>query len=449
MRKFQGHLWLCASLGAMLAGTAGQVQAQAADNANGDIIVTAQKREQDLQDVPVSVSVLSSAALANNRVAGIEQLAQIAPSVNFTNSANTRGRAFRCAASARSTSPTGSSLRFPQWSTVVISRSAAAFFDFSDLDRVEVLRGPQGTLFGKNASAGVINVVTEKPDLSANHLDASVSYGTFNDLRLKASASAVLDPGRLALRISGYRSTADGIITNLYNGQKLNNTNSWGLRGKLLWEPGCRHLGLSDRRLCQERPQLLCFHVRSVLPTTTYYNGQTARSCGRPRRWARSTAPSIDGGHRQPERGRRLARGRHEDLGPDADLDHRLAFFDYDNNDTDGVQVNVYNINNARQHQKQFTQELRLPPRAPAAGICAGPVLFWQDLATTTQTAGTGNQVLPAGAFLGSQVDRGIKNNNGAAFGQLTFHATPALSLIGGFRLTTESADANFARTAS
>jgi iron complex outermembrane receptor protein len=333
---------------------------------------------------------------------------------------------------------------------VVISRSAAAFFDFSDLDRVEVLRGPQGTLFGKNASAGVINVVTQKPDLNANHLDASVSYGTFNDLRLKGSASAVLDPGRLALRISGYRSTADGIITNLYNGQKLNNTNSWGLRGKLLWEPNADtsvyltgDYAKNDRNCCVST-------VRSVLPTTTYYNGQTRTSllAGQTLGQVNRTV-DIDG----------AAIGNQTTGGASLEVDSKLwgqsltaisayrEFFDYDNNDTDGTQLPIYDVNNALQHQKQFTQELRLAsPGHSRLEYVVGLFYSWQNTTTTTQVEGNGNTVLPAGAFLGSQVDRGITNRNGAAFGQLTFHLTDAFSLIGGFRGTTENAQANFNR---
>ncbi|WP_068092859.1 TonB-dependent receptor [Novosphingobium rosa] len=455
MGKFQGRLWLCASLGAMLAGSGGQVQAgaqpQAADNANGDIIVTAQKREQNLQDVPVSVSVLSAAALTNNRVAGIEQLAQIAPSVNFTNSANTRGQGVSVRGIGTLNFSDGVE---PSVSTVidgvVIGRSAASFFDFSDIQRVEVLRGPQGTLFGKNASAGAINLVTERPSLSRNALDASISYGSYNDFRLKGSASAVLAKDHLALRLSGFRSSADGVITNLANGKNLNNINTWGLRGKLLWDlDGDTSFYLigdyskNDRRCCVST-------IRSVLPTTTYYTGQTrAQLTANQPLGPTNTFVNMDGlpfGNQKA--GGASLEGNTKLLGQTlTSITAWREFDDYDNNDTDGVQVNVYNVNNARQHQKQFTQELRLTsPARQRLEYVLGLFYFWQDLRTTTQIQGTGNQVLAPGAYVGNQIDRDIKNNNGAAFGQLTFHATDALSLIGGFRLTTESADANFNR---
>ncbi|HWU03022.1 MAG TPA: TonB-dependent receptor, partial [Novosphingobium sp.] len=333
---------------------------------------------------------------------------------------------------------------------VVIGRSAASFFDFSDISRVEVLRGPQGTLFGKNASAGAINLVTEKPSLTKNSLDGTISYGSYNDFRLKGSGSLVLVPDRLALRLTGFRSTADGVITNLYNGQNLNNINTWGLRGKLLWEPGAdtslyliADYSKNDRNCCVST-------IRSVLPTTTYYTGQTRAQlvAGQPL-GPNNTYVNMDG----------ATFGNQKAGGVSLEANTKLLgqtltsitawreFDDYDNNDTDGVQVNVYNINNARQHQKQFTQELRLTsPARQRLEYVLGLYYFWQDLRTTTQIQGTGNQVLGAGQYIGNQIDRDITNNNGAAFGQLTFHATDRLSLIGGFRVTTESADADFAR---
>ncbi|KAK0359239.1 hypothetical protein LTR94_032103, partial [Friedmanniomyces endolithicus] len=147
-----------------------------------DIVVTAQKREQSLQKVPVSVAVLSSTVLADNRISGLEQLSQVSPSINFTNSANTRGQGLSIRGIGTLNFSDGVE---PSVSTVVdgvvIGRSAASFFDFNDIERIEVLRGPQGTLFGKNSSAGALNVVTGKPDLDTSSLSASASYGTFND----------------------------------------------------------------------------------------------------------------------------------------------------------------------------------------------------------------------------------------------------------------------------
>src|SRR3546814_3495183 len=106
-------------------------------------------------------------------------------------------------------------------------------------------------------------------------MEASASYGTFDDVRLKATGSLVLDQWRAALRLSGFRSKADGIITNTVDGRKLNDNDSWGVRGKFLFEPSdatsiyvIGDYGESNRNCCAST-------VRSVMPTTIYYNGRS------------------------------------------------------------------------------------------------------------------------------------------------------------------------------
>ena len=129
-----------------------------------EVVVTAQKREQKLSDVPIAVSVLGAdqidAAFANN----IESLQAYVPSVSFRTGNTTRNSAL----TVRGIGTISFSVAAePSVSTVVdnvvLGRSGQAFGDLYDLERVEVLRGPQGTLFGKNASAGVVNMVTKKP----------------------------------------------------------------------------------------------------------------------------------------------------------------------------------------------------------------------------------------------------------------------------------------------
>jgi iron complex outermembrane receptor protein len=420
--------------------------------ASDDIIVTAQKREQNLQIVPVSVSVLSSSVLSDNRVSGLEQLAEVSPSIGFTNSNNTRGQGLSIRGIGTLNFSDGVE---PSVSTVidgvVIGRSAASFFDFNDISRIEVLRGPQGTLFGKNSSAGALNIVTEKPGLYNSEMEASASYGTFNDLRLKGSGSIVVDEGRAALRVSGFRSTADGIITNTLNGQKLNNTDSWGVRGKFLYEPSdvtsiyvIGDYGENNRDCCVST-------VRSVLPTTVYYNGQTRASLLS----AQQLGPlnrevTIDGEtfNRQSAGGASVE--INTELGGQTvtSISAYREFNVFDNNDADGVSLPVVSVNNARQKQKQFTQELRLTsPAGQPIEYVLGLFYFWQDVVSQTQVKGNLVVALPPGQYLGNQIDRDITTNNVAAFGQVTAHATDELSLIGGFRLTSDQAVAHFNRT--
>ncbi len=453
--------WMCSAALALSAPVAVHAQdagpdegaSMAADDVSGDeIVVTAQKREQNLQKVPVSVSVLSSSVLADNRVSGLEQLAQVSPSIGFTNSANTRGQGLSIRGIGTLNFSDGVE---PSVSTVidgvVIGRSAASFFEFNDIERIEVLRGPQGTLFGKNSSAGALNVVTGKPDLNESSLEATASYGTFDDVRLKATGSLVLDQGRAALRVSGFRSTADGIITNTVDGRKLNDNDSWGVRAKLLFEPSdvtsiyvIGDYGESNRNCCAST-------VRSVLPTTTYYNGQTrAALLAGQMLGPLNREVTIDGDYFNRQKTGGASVEINTELGGQTitSITAYREFKVFDNNDPDGVPLPVVSLNNARQKQQQFTQELRLTsPAGEPVEYVFGVFYFWQDVVSQTQVKGNLTVNLPAGQYLGNQVDRDITTKNVAAFGQVTGHLTDELSLIGGFRLTSEQAVAHFDRT--
>lgn len=445
--------WMCSAALAVSAPLAAHAQDEAPGDISGDeIVVTAQKREQNLQKVPVSVSVLSSSVLADNRVSGLEQLSQVSPSIGFTNSANTRGQGLSIRGIGTLNFSDGVE---PSVSTVidgvVIGRSAASFFDFNDIERIEVLRGPQGTLFGKNSSAGALNVVTGKPDLNDSSMEASASYATFDDFRLKATGSLVLDPGRAALRISGFRSKADGIITNTVDGRKLNNNDSWGVRGKLLFEPSdvtsiyvIGDYGESNRDCCAST-------VRSVLPTTTYYNGQTRASLLADQTLGPlNREVTIDGDYFNRQKTGGASVEINTELGGQTitSITAYREFKVFDNNDADGVPLPVIAVNNSLQKQQQFTQELRLTsPAGEPIEYVVGLFYFWQDVVSRTQVKGNLTVNLPAGQYLGNQIDRDITTNNVAAFGQVTGHLTDQLSLIGGFRLTSEQAVAHFDRT--
>ena len=113
---------------------------------------------------------------------------------------------------------------------VVLGRQAMSIFDLVDIDQIEILRGPQGTLFGKNSSAGVLNIITKKPTSDPEFMFGA-SYGSLNEVKLKASANgAVADD--LDARVSGYFIRRDGTGTNFFNGGEVNNDRQWALRGR-------------------------------------------------------------------------------------------------------------------------------------------------------------------------------------------------------------------------
>jgi iron complex outermembrane receptor protein len=220
---------------AVIAGLAGTVSATAEETAGWqleEVVVTAQKREEKLSDVPIAVTALTSeqigAAFANN----IEDLQSMVPSVSYRKGNTTRNSAL----TVRGIGTISFSIAAePSVSTVVdgvvLGRSGQAFGDLYDLERVEVLRGPQGTLFVKNASAGVVNMTTKRP---TEEFTGSVEAQLFqdNEYSLKASISGPLsDTARGSLTILDKQ--FDGYVKNVFNNQMTNGYDRSGMRGML------------------------------------------------------------------------------------------------------------------------------------------------------------------------------------------------------------------------
>jgi len=231
-------LLLSVSTTGLLLAAASPAFAQEAEASKGveQIVVTAQRTPQLLKDVPVAVSVVSAGDLARNQVYGSESLVKLVPSLTFrkgttnVNSAiNIRG--IGTISFSSGTEPSVSMVV----DGVVYARSGQAFFEFLDVSRIEVLRGPQGTLFGKNASGGVVSVTTKRP---AAQLGAKLeaSYFDGNELRLSATVEGPTSEntrGSLTL----VRGSYDGNITNVFNNTKVNGYDNVGIRGKYEWTP--------------------------------------------------------------------------------------------------------------------------------------------------------------------------------------------------------------------
>ncbi len=423
------------------------------DADQAEIIVTAQKREQSLQDVPVSVNVLSGEALETNRISSIEELQVLTPSLSFTNSANSRGQGLSVRGIGTLNFSDGVE---PSVSTVidgvVIGRQAQSVFDLIDIERVEVLRGPQGTLFGKNASAGVISIVTQRPSLNDAELAGSVSYAELDEVKVRASASAPIIADTLAARLTGYYIKRNGPIRNLFNGKDVNDQDQWGLRGKLLYAPSDNFDILIIGDYAEIDRACCIWTARTANPTTRYFGASgplrssllTAITAGPTNRQVRFDAPTF---LRQKSWG--LSAEASWQLGDNTvtSITAYRKFNLFDNNDADTAPVDVLNLNNADQDQRQFTQELRIAsPTGKTLEYVVGMFYFDQKVATSTQVAGTFGAVLPAGRVLGSQIDRAVTTKNAAAFGELTLNASEALRFVAGARLTSEVLRARFLR---
>ncbi|WP_375391992.1 TonB-dependent receptor [uncultured Sphingomonas sp.] len=202
--------------------------------APGDIIVTAQKRSERLQDVPVAVSVIGGDLLQEQGKTSIEGAQYLVPSLNFLKSGTTLNQSIFLRGVGTATFSIAGE---PSVSTVVdgvvYSRPGEAFSDLIDIDRLEVLRGPQGTLFGKNASAGVINIVSRQP---THELGGYVEAGYFS--RAEYRARAVLNvplSDTIRTRFTGFYDNYDGNIVNIAHGNEhVNGFEHYGGRAQLV-----------------------------------------------------------------------------------------------------------------------------------------------------------------------------------------------------------------------
>jgi iron complex outermembrane receptor protein len=212
-------------------------QASESPTASAEIVVTAQKRSESLHSVPLAVSVVSGAALSASARPSIESATQLVPALNFQKSGTTLNQTIYLRGVGTATFSIAGE---PSVSTlvdgVVYARSGEAFSDLVDIAQLEVLRGPQGTLFGKNASAGVINITSQMPK---NEFSGSVEANYFegNEWRVKGAVNVPMSQN-LAARFTAFASGYDGNIHNIATNSKVNGYDHVGGRAQFLYNPG-------------------------------------------------------------------------------------------------------------------------------------------------------------------------------------------------------------------
>lgn len=218
-------------------------QAQVAskeDNANGveEIIVTANKRQETLQTVPISITAFSQDQLDKKGATGIEGIQATTPNLNFTmqSAGQNVARVTLRGIGTETFGPAGDPGVALHIDGIYVGRNSGAAADIFDVERVEVLRGPQGTLYGRNATGGSINIITKKP---SEHLEGNfdATYGNYNQLRLRGTLNVPL-ADTLSTRISLSTDSHDGYIKNLYTqGRDNGDKNVQAGRMQLRWQP--------------------------------------------------------------------------------------------------------------------------------------------------------------------------------------------------------------------
>lgn len=246
---------LAASASMLSLSTAAAAEEVAAES--GDIVVTAQKRSERLQDVPLAVTAVTGDSLSERGITETKDLTQISPSLTYQQGNNPSNSTFRIRGIGTSVFGLGNESSVSTvLDGVVFARQSQAFSDLADIEQVEILRGPQGTLFGKNATAGLINVITARPtkDLSGRFNATVAERGEYH---LSGTvAGPVTD--RVGARLTGFYNKDDGYLRNVATGNKANGYESWGVRGKVEVDLGALNLlgtasySRNDAQCCQQ-----------------------------------------------------------------------------------------------------------------------------------------------------------------------------------------------------
>ena len=351
----------------------------------GEIIVTATRRSVSLSDVPIAVSAVSGQALQRSGGSDIRGLVQISSSLNVTSSQSEAGASV---ARIRGVGTVGDNPGLESSVATFIdgvyrSRSGVALTELGPVERIEVLRGPQGTLFGRNASAGLINIVTEGPSFEEGGT-ASLSYGNYDYWRGEVGLTGPINE-KIAYRIDGVYVKRDGFMKESDNypgarGRDFNDRNRYLVRGQLKLEPS----DVLNVRLIADyakRNENCC--AASFLPANeSFLNTSTGRISTRPNSFARlerllgavinddtfarEVAVTPDRSFQSDVEDWGLSAEVNWDLGG-AKLTSITAYRDWRSDrgqDADYTNLDMLYRSNYDQEFKTFTQELRLQGKA-------------------------------------------------------------------------------------
>jgi len=202
-----------------------------------EVVITAQKRQENLQEVPIAVTALTSEALKNKKVDNLLGLSGLAPALQIKTDDNAANpRIFIRGVGVNDFNPSTASAVGIYVDGVYIASPLAQLASFYDLQQVEVLRGPQGTLYGRNTTGGAINVSTRKP---TDHYegDLSFEYGRFNEVNLQGGVGGPIAGDKVLLRLSGVYVRDDGYTLDRATGKHGNNQDRYGVRAVLRLKP--------------------------------------------------------------------------------------------------------------------------------------------------------------------------------------------------------------------
>ncbi len=424
-----------------------------ADTALGKVTVTARRREEDSQKVPTPITVLGGETLEAQRISRVQDLQQVLPSVNV---AYIHARQSSVAVRGIGNNPASDGLEGSAGiylDNVYLGRPGMAVFDLLDIEQLELLRGPQGTLFGKNTTAGVLNISTRAPTFTAERT-VEVSGGQDGYFQGRGTVSGPLGE-TLAGRLSAYRTRDDGYIKNIHDDNYLNGGERQGARRQLLFEPN------ED------------FSLRWIADYNEEdsSNGSMVVYGAAERFWQRAALVGASP-LRDPQRRKVNINGRqHVSVhqgGSSLEANWNLAggyrltsisayrYWHFTPANDEQLNVSAINDTGVEVHDRQFSQEIRLAsPTGGAFDYVVGAYAFRQNLGNKTFTSyGPLADLYLLGANLGalndtySKANGKIETDSFALFAQGTWHLSERLDFTAGLRGTYEEKNAKVERFA-
>ena len=442
---------------AVAAATAEPDPASASPDVGGDVVVTARRTSERAQDVPIALSVVSGETLERKGGYTLTDIQSQTPSLTAFNS-NPRNSSIGIRGIGVSTASDGLDTSVGVYiDGVYLGRPGMALSDLIDVDRVEVLRGPQGTLFGRNNSAGVLNITTRGPEFEFKGT-AEISGGTYNYNQERVSVTGPIIDGLLAFRVTGFNTHRDGVLDNIKTGVAANSVGRSGARVQFLATPASnltvRLIGdysIEDDTCCVSATKLV---LPASLSATTGRTLQALAALGYvPKRSLDYTQNNSLQNMKTDQKGVSLQADW--DLGP-VTLTSISAWRYWHFNplqDSDGTPLDVIQVNVAQTKDDQVSQEIRIASQPGRFTWQVGGYLFHQVLrdhfilnqfgtdasnfyttyARLANPAAAAINIAPGSQYLD---DVRTTVDSVAVFGQANYSITEQLTITGGIRYT-------------
>ena len=411
---------------------------------SGEILVTARRREERLIDVPVAVTAFNQADLQRIQAIDLSGLQAAAPNLNLVQG---RGSAASANIFIRGLGQPDALQTFDPAvgiyvDGVYLSRIQGALLGLFDVERIEVLRGPQGTLYGKNTTGGAISIVSRKPDLDDFRAAGSALYGSYDQIVLNGYASAPLVTDRVALSLAGQWDKRDGLVTDPRTGRKYNDRDSLTARGILRVAATDRIELIASGDYNRQRNALTLGYATAPLLRTNFLLGAQSLVPAQPYgayNYQASTSFTGNEGQRLDHWGASLT--ANVELSDAITLTSITAWRKLEPElfiDIDASQAELGDVF-VGIDQRQFSQEVQLKwDTANFRGVFG---LFYLNETIASHQEAYADDLFAFGAvpitFMRT-IDDKQNTKSYAAFGQATYDLTDRLSITGGLRYTRE-----------